>query len=180
MNITIMAGMRRPSPTITKQFACGLTTPTHTLIGVVPATALVTTRRPSPTSTKQFACVLTMSRPTTIEALFTPTLAGTTRPSPVLTKRSAYSPILPKPISFGALPTPPWPLRDAVADFNEAIRLQPGDVTAYFIRGASHADLGRYEKAIADLETALELAQAAGDDNLAAKIEETLEEVRNP
>ena len=57
---------------------------------------------------------------------------------------------------------------------------QPDDVAAYFIRGVAHAQLGRPAEAIADLETALELAQAAGNDGLAATIEETLEAVRPP
>ena len=64
----------------------------------------------------------------------------------------------------------------AVADFDEVIRLQPDNADAYFLRGITHYFLDRYEMAVADLETALALAQAAGDDDLAAKIEEALEE----
>ena len=69
---------------------------------------------------------------------------------------------------------------DAIADYDEAIRLRPDLPEAYFIRGVTHHTLGRKQKAISDLQTALELAQAAGNDDLAATIEETLEAVRNP
>ena len=68
---------------------------------------------------------------------------------------------------------------EAAADYGEAIRLRPDYIEAYYNRGSARAELGRYEKASADLKTALELAQTAGNDGLAAKIEETLNTVKN-
>ena len=69
---------------------------------------------------------------------------------------------------------------EAITDYDEAIRLQPDYATAYYNRGNAHADLGRHEKAITDLETAAELAQAAGDDDLAATIEESARSSQKP
>jgi tetratricopeptide (TPR) repeat protein len=69
---------------------------------------------------------------------------------------------------------------EAISDYDEAIRLRPDLPEAYSIRGLSYTQLGRYAEAIADLETALKLAQAAGNDDLAASIEEALKVVRNP
>ena len=69
---------------------------------------------------------------------------------------------------------------EAIVDYDEAIQLQPDLADAYNNRGNAYYGLGQYEKAITDLETALELAQAAGNDGLAATIEETLEAVRPP
>ena len=51
---------------------------------------------------------------------------------------------------------------------------------SYFSQGNEHSALGQYHEAIADLETALELAQDTGNDGLAFLIEQTLETVRNP
>ena len=68
----------------------------------------------------------------------------------------------------------------AIADYDEAIRLQPDLADAYYNRGVAYAQLGKPAEAISDLETALELAQAAGNDDLAASIEETLKAVRDP
>ena len=38
----------------------------------------------------------------------------------------------------------------AMADFNEAIRLNPNDAEAYYIRGVAYEDKGELDKAIAD------------------------------
>ncbi|MCY4083146.1 MAG: hypothetical protein OXF54_23090 [Caldilineaceae bacterium] len=50
----------------------------------------------------------------------------------------------------------------------------------YFSQGNEHYERGQHEEAITDLETAAELAQAAGNDGLDATIEEELEAVRPP
>jgi len=42
----------------------------------------------------------------------------------------------------------------ALGDFNELIRLRPGDSTSYFTRGLVRAQLERYESAVADLDMA--------------------------
>ena len=68
----------------------------------------------------------------------------------------------------------------AIADYDKAIRQSPDYIEAYHNRGSARAELGRYEEAAADWETALKLAQAAGNDHLAASIEEALETVKNP
>ena len=47
----------------------------------------------------------------------------------------------------------------AIADFTEAIRLDPKNATAYSLRGLSYADKGEYDKAIADFTEAIRLNQ---------------------
>ena len=39
---------------------------------------------------------------------------------------------------------------DAIAEFDEAIRLDPELATAYMARGSIHAGLGQYDRAVAD------------------------------
>ena len=46
---------------------------------------------------------------------------------------------------------------DAVADYDEAIRLKPDDTEAYLNRGIAKAALGRYDDAIADYDEAIHL-----------------------
>ncbi|MGD0899157.1 MAG: tetratricopeptide repeat protein [Thermoguttaceae bacterium] len=44
-----------------------------------------------------------------------------------------------------------------IADYTEAIRLNPGDAEAYHNRGGAYNDMGDYDKAIADLTEAIRL-----------------------
>ena len=45
----------------------------------------------------------------------------------------------------------------ALADFNEAIRLNPNDAKVYSNRGVAYANIGEVDKALADLTEALRL-----------------------
>jgi tetratricopeptide (TPR) repeat protein len=45
-----------------------------------------------------------------------------------------------------------------VADFSEAIRIDPGYDSPYYNRGLVYYDLGRHEQAIAEFRSYLELA----------------------
>lgn len=47
--------------------------------------------------------------------------------------------------------------RNAISDFNQAIRLNPQDVMAYTWRSAAYADLGIYDKALEDAEHAIKM-----------------------
>jgi tetratricopeptide (TPR) repeat protein len=48
-------------------------------------------------------------------------------------------------------------IADAIADYTEALRLNPTDATAYYIRGVIYADKGEYDRAIADYTEAIRL-----------------------
>ena len=65
---------------------------------------------------------------------------------------------------------------EAVADYNEALRLQPDYALAYYNRGYVNAILTRQKESFTDLNTALELAQAEGDSALAARVEQLLQQ----
>ena len=45
----------------------------------------------------------------------------------------------------------------AIADFTEAIRLNPKDAEAYYSRGGAYGEKGDYDKAIADFTEAIRL-----------------------
>ncbi|MHC2583716.1 Tfp pilus assembly protein PilF [Bradyrhizobium diazoefficiens] len=47
--------------------------------------------------------------------------------------------------------------KHAIADFDEAIRLQPGNSTAYNNRAAAFRDMGQHDRALADYNEALRL-----------------------
>ena len=48
-------------------------------------------------------------------------------------------------------------LDDALADFNTAINLNPGNDSAYFFRGMTHQNKKQYDNALADYNKAIEL-----------------------
>jgi tetratricopeptide (TPR) repeat protein len=51
----------------------------------------------------------------------------------------------------------------AIADYNEAIRLNPEYAGAYYNRGSSYFSLGNKQKAIEDLQKAADLWKQQGD-----------------
>jgi tetratricopeptide (TPR) repeat protein len=51
----------------------------------------------------------------------------------------------------------------AIADFNQAIKIDPNDALSYIGRADSYAEQGKYELARTDLEKAKRLLQAQGD-----------------
>jgi len=48
-------------------------------------------------------------------------------------------------------------LEEAIAEYSEAIRLEPRLVPAYYIRGVTYAQLGQYERAVQDYDEAIRL-----------------------
>ncbi|MDJ0581063.1 tetratricopeptide repeat protein [Crocosphaera sp.] len=58
----------------------------------------------------------------------------------------------------------------AIADYNQAISLNPNDAGAYFRRGDAYVRLGDYQKAIADLEKSANLFKEKGQIEIAIEI----------
>ena len=59
----------------------------------------------------------------------------------------------------------------AIADYDNAIRLNPNYATAYLNRGVAKAQLNRISEAKRDGRTALRLAKQAGDKRFVTRIE---------
>ena len=66
-------------------------------------------------------------------------------------------------------------LLEAIADYNHAIRLRPDYALAYYNRGSTKVTQKLFKDARADLHTALELAQADGNNALVSDIEKLLQ-----
>ena len=64
---------------------------------------------------------------------------------------------------------------DAISDYDKAIELKPDFAEAYFNRGIANWHLKHEDKARQDLEEALSLAIATGDEDLVAKIRKAIE-----
>ena len=62
----------------------------------------------------------------------------------------------------------------AIGDFTTALRIKPDYAEAYNNRGAAKTLLNRTWEAKQDLQTALKLAEQAGDEDLKAKIKDAL------
>ncbi|MGF1492636.1 MAG: trypsin-like peptidase domain-containing protein [Microcoleaceae cyanobacterium] len=62
-----------------------------------------------------------------------------------------------------------------IADYTEAIRINPGYADAYYNRGLAYANLKQFEKAIADLEAAAELYRQLGREGA---YQETLQQIQ--
>ena len=58
----------------------------------------------------------------------------------------------------------------AISDYDTAIRLKPDYAKAYYNRGTTKTLLNRTSEAKQDLQTALKLAEQAGDEDLKVKI----------
>ena len=63
---------------------------------------------------------------------------------------------------------------DAIAEYDRAVRIEPGFALAYYMRGNAKAMLGRTEGAFAHMKHELALAQAAGNADLVAHMEREL------
>ena len=70
--------------------------------------------------------------------------------------------------------------REAIADYDEAIRLKPNNPEAYNNRAVSKLRLGDVDAARQDLQTAIELAEKANDGNLADRVRHTLDSLDGP
>jgi tetratricopeptide (TPR) repeat protein len=93
------------------------------------------------------------------------TLIGTPtapRPTPTPTPTPTY-------LSQAFLHSRRGQYEEAIADYTEAIRLNPKNAAAYFGRGNAYSELGEYEEAVADYREAVRLnpTYAAAYNNLA-------------
>lgn len=64
--------------------------------------------------------------------------------------------------------------KEAVSDYDTAIKLKTDFADAHFNRGLTRANLGQAAKAKQDFQTALQLATQTGDIELQNKIQDTL------
>ena len=115
----------RPSPTSPRPSGSTPRMPTPTTSGVPPGRARMTSTRPSPTTSEAIRLNPKMPRPTATGATPGTRRTTSTRPSPTTTMPS------------GSIPSTPWPTArghawytkkeydKAIADCNEAIRLNP-------------------------------------------------------
>ena len=79
-------------------------------------------------------------------------------PLPTTTRQSVCDRTFPKPTTIGAMRSRHLGRHgDAIADYDEAIRLRPDFPEAYNNRGAAKRDLGRHGDAIADYDEAIRL-----------------------
>jgi tetratricopeptide (TPR) repeat protein len=60
-------------------------------------------------------------------------------------------------------------VEQALADYDQAIRLSPEDAKAYYIRGLTHQRLGKYEEAAQDLALAADLGYRQAHDTLKSR-----------
>ena len=66
---------------------------------------------------------------------------------------------------------------EAIADFDRALDLHPQNAHAYSNRGLAKSHLGQHEEARADWQHALELATEQGNEELAQRSQELLNEL---
>ena len=69
--------------------------------------------------------------------------------------------------------------REAIADYREAIRIQPELAKTFYDSGKEKVGFGHIIGARPDFETALELAEHAGNQSLKVEIQRTLQELEN-
>ena len=67
----------------------------------------------------------------------------------------------------------------AIADFDKAIDLEPDDAEAYVNRAMAKVNLAHIDEAKLDFQTAGELAEQQGDNNLKVFVESRLQELNN-
>ena len=68
--------------------------------------------------------------------------------------------------------------KGVLADYTEAINLDPNAPVSYYQRGILIAKVGRIHEAMLDLEKALQIAEAVGEENFIANIQQTLHEFK--
>ena len=70
--------------------------------------------------------------------------------------------------------------QDAIADYNKVLRLKSDDAAAYFNRGLSYRAFNRPDEARRDFKKARDLAQQAGNEDLAASADQELRKLDAP
>ena len=144
-----------PSPTITKPSGSPRTCWPITIAGSRIIQRRITTNR-SPITARRFDTVLRTRSPTPIAGSRTTTSRTTILLSPITTKRSASMPS--QAITYsnrGLIFAVKNDYDRAIADYNEAIRLDPGYAIAYFNRGLAYANKNELDRAIADYGEAI-------------------------
>ena len=77
-------------------------------------------------------------------------------PSPIMIRRSAYSRSMPEAYNNrGVAQAKLGRHASALADYDQAIRLQPESAEPYYNRGSARERRGQYEEAIADYDQAI-------------------------
>ena len=133
-------------------------TPRPTSTAATPGATRRSTTRPSPTTTRPSGSTPSTPSPTTTAASPGRTRRSTTRPSPTTTRPSGS---IPKYACAYHNRGYAWygkkEYDKAIADYNEAIRLDPKDAMAYYNRGCAWSGKKEYDKAIADYNEAIRL-----------------------
>ena len=65
-----------------------------------------------------------------------------------------------------------------ITDYTEAINLYPNTPVSYYHRGILIAKVGRTHEAVLDLEQALRMAEAVGNEAMITRIQQTLHEIK--
>ena len=81
---------------------------------------------------------------------------------------------LPGPTIIAASRRRPSPTADAIADYSQAIALNPALAGVYYNRGNAKREGGRINEAREDYQRALNLAQEAGDENIVMRAKHRL------
>ena len=68
--------------------------------------------------------------------------------------------------------------KGVLADYTEAINLDPNAPVSYYQRGILIAKVGRTHEAVLDLEKALQIAEASGQENFITTIQQNLREIK--
>ena len=138
------ANATRPLPTTPRPSASIRNTTRPITIAATPTGTRANSTRPLPTARRPSGSTRNTPRHTTTGAPPTGTRANSTRPSPTTPRPSAWTRSWPWHIAAGAMPTRRRPSYDkAIADYNEAIRLDPKLARAYYHRGNGLRKEGR-------------------------------------
>ena len=68
--------------------------------------------------------------------------------------------------------------KGVITDYTEAINLYPNTPVSYYQRGILIAKVGRTHEAVLDLEQALRMAEAVGNEDMITRIQQTLHEIK--
>ena len=148
-----------PSPTSPRRSGSIRNTPPPTTTAAMPGATRAISTAPSPTTPRRSGSIRNTPSPTTTAALPGAPKATSTAPSPTTTRRSgsSYPKYAPAYNNRGLAWRDKGDLDRAIADYNEAIRLDPKYAFAYNNRGFAWRAKGDLDRAIADYTEAIRL-----------------------